>query len=371
VSLADFLEELAPTFVDERLVAKPQLRSCLGAARHFPDAAMLGLIGLEIYLKSDRPADLLVCATRGQKGPAWLARLIRDGSEQERPIIGEGLTRLAEEWVRTSGSLAGMDCLWLEVDSPSRSAVGGESIRRASVFFGSTAAGLSSMWTPQGTVEEAVSMICGGKALSGALLTSRLLSARLERPAWICQVGVMLSRGEPAELRLCILCPDVSVHGRLLSILGVGEDTRMRAAELLTELGPGLAYLAIDVDASAGGIRDRLGLEMYPIRLDEPMTPAAWVRLVDGLVRLQLCTAQEGAGLLSYPRVSRGFEDLLSRLTKSTRRNELLGSRVGNVFVAGIHHVKVTVPPRGRMSAKAYLAIWRDRQLRATTTPLH
>jgi hypothetical protein len=116
------------------------------------------------------------------------------------------------------------------------------------------------------------------------------------------------------------------------------------AAEWTTHVG-----LSLDVGE---GVEPRLGLEMLNWT-KPPSPPSAWRACLRTLVERGLCLPEKARDLLHYPGIAHERGDRWpDTITTSPDYRE----RVVRTLTRSLLHVKVTVPPDGPLTAKAYLA---------------
>jgi hypothetical protein len=330
--------------------ARARLRALLAPC----PTTLSSLFGFECRLgEAAAEADFAVCIGRR---PGEAESLAAWAAAQGDTGVWPRLARLA---AALQADAAPMHNCWLEFD------VAGAPVAIPSVFVGSRnltrtpqapGGGLAASCAWLGTM---VALLRGEEALPAALECHiAAVLAALPPGASMYQVGAMTARAG-APVRLCLRgLPMTAIPGFLARAGWRGE-----VEQALTRLAGMVDDVRLGLDVTEAGIGPRLGLECYlnpDARLAKRL-PA----LVAALIARGLCLEANGIGLLAWPGLT--HERRHAAIWPASLRAGAPGE--GNLFRRWVHHVKVTLEPGGKPTAKAYLAAAnetvRDATLRA------
>jgi hypothetical protein len=162
-------------------------------------------------------------------------------------------------------------------------------------------------------------------------------------------LGLMLARA-PASTRACLSMPSRQLLD-FLGRAGYHVDVRVHAMARLAMQHNDRVVLHLDLDA---GRDSTIGLELKPVRDD------GWPALLAALEHERLCTTQERAALLDFPRKA----GMARRGCKLGSPDELSGRAPQRwmdadafAFARRLNHVKLVCAPGQAPAAKAYLHI--------------
>ena len=165
-------------------------------------------------------------------------------------------------------------------------------------------------------------------------------------------IGTMLARRTQA-IRLCFQgIPPGEISAFLRAIEWPGDHAA--AGALLDDLCPLVDRAHVDLDLS-DALLPTLGLECFYDDRRPPALEPRWARFVDWLVAEGLCLPDKGEALLAWPGRLHAFEQFSETSITESYFDKILG------------HVKVTLTPDGRRSAKGYFGAWRAFSRTATT----
>jgi|GEM_PF-433882 len=356
ILLDDYLRPLGPQ-LDPELISPESFRRILKIARRLPGVLASNLFGFECCLGADTPAaDFLVCATAAH-GRRELLDLLGSSAEAARELLAHPVWRavaaFVAQWSDPASLLhTGADRVWLEFDVDGGGDPVNDSLPIPSVFFGPEWGPASIPDGPLAVTERALSVLTE-RPLPVAVRERIATCFRALPPgARIHQVGAMLSR--PSDVfRLCVegLLPEqvVPYLGRI-GWEGNAGDLDRRARQLSSVA----MFASLDVDVGET-ILPKVGLECAGRQIAPDVRGMDWPLLMEHLVAAGLCTPARHAMI-------RAYEGYLSEATAGDlwpaglrRAAGLVGPRAINLFVRGIHHVKLTYRPDQPVEAKAYL----------------
>jgi hypothetical protein len=175
----------------------------------------------------------------------------------------------------------------------------------------------------------------------------QLIATSLPDNAQLFQFGIMSSRQVPI-VRICInhiAYDDIIPFLKRSNWKGNVDDFRA----LIDCLKLLVTSVAIDLDVSANGIEEKIGLECY---MDWGCEDASqWLPLLTFLRDRQLLKAEKMEGLLGFPRNR--------KLALSDQFNDDLTDTVYQIFYQNIYHIKLTYTDSELIEAKAYLGVYR------------
>jgi len=293
-------------------------------------------IGLECCISRDPTAvDLAVRVCRGSEAYVSLADTVSRGGAGIVDLVGKGICTFVRAWAEPSSELNRyVDEIWLEFDDPSP---GGGVTQLPSVFFSTYGSKLAAKWI----ADRAICLLLDRPVPDAIRVGLARCSAFLPADGRPFHVGLMLSRGDPTSVRLCIEgIPPGEIVPYLLS-LGWAENKRV-AGDLIKELAVLADNIALDLDASAT-VGRKIGLECC-VADDADRRAAFFDYLVaHGLARRTAVDA--------LARTCGGFFGLLEEEERTDG-----GSLVEVVWQSlNLAHVKIILEDGIASSSKAYL----------------
>ena len=292
--------------------------------------------GVECRLRAEElSADLSFCIAVAGGGRAELAR----GAPAERVAAGadtgtQGVARFLDRWCDPGSSLHDqVPSVWLEFDHEPM-------LRRSPVPFlvfriadhlpdGTTAGpgGDTLATVVRDGLEALIGRVDGG-CMDGI---ARDLAA-LPANGRLVHVAAMPHRGSES-VRLIVSMRRSEIGGFIGRVRWRGASEGL--ARTLTDLWPGDDTLAVHLDVG-NEVDGRIGIEFY--LSTPPVDDPRWRRLLDALVRLELCSPTKRDAVAAWP----GPEPAEGAAPVGGLLRQLL--------------VKLVVAPDGPFEAKAYLA---------------
>ena len=336
--LPDLLRPLIP----RALLDGPGWDRWLACAAELPEVGSAGSLGCEFRLGEDAPAADLFLVVR--PGSPFARRFIREGEAAPPGSAAAALARYLAEigqagstlHDRIAGTMLEYDLaetpagrrpdpgVFLKVRLAESSEPHDERPRPLPIAVLAGAVG----WTDDGELRR---------------WADRVLEA-LPPNGRVAHVGALPGR-TPRALRLVAQGIGRDEVGGVLERLGRRGSIRP-ATEILADLGEVLPRFRLSVDAAAGGLSPRIGLELYHAgswsgERDGWLTTGRsdWGPVVERLARRGWCLPAKAQGLLEWCALDKMFD----------RRGVFL-------VLKGINHVKLTVTD-GEAAAKAYAGV--------------
>lgn len=238
--------------------------------------------------------------------------------------------------------------IWLEFDVDGKL----DQIPIPSCFFGSHTITASTLIPyPHEWVNQIAIPLLRGYALSSTV-EQKLFQCVNALPAdvYVFQVGLMLAR-QSEMLRICLrgISPEQIIE--YLSQIGwSGSIDNLKI--LLQELSTYTERIDLDLDVDEGGVAAKIGLECYlPL---QPKFEPRWISFLDYLVKIGLCLPQKQEALLTYPGYVREKQHRDMMPSHLLKVSQFLGKNYENVFMRGLHHIKVVYQSEQAIEAKAY-----------------
>jgi hypothetical protein len=348
-SLTEYLALVKP-YVSSDLIDGESWSDIEAIARYLP-CQITNFFGFECRLGTEAAkADFLLCIGAAEIGQKILTN---DSSLPEtllREPVWSQIRNFVTHWQNQDSPLhSNVNNIWLEFD------VDGKLDRTPipSCFFGSESiqAAPSVIPYPQTWVTQSAIKLLRGDALSPALEEQLFCCVNaLPTGVYVFQVGLMLTR--PANLvRICLrgISPE-QILDYLSQIGWSGATDTLKI--LLHELSTHTDRIDLDLDVGETGVAGKIGLECY-LALQPKFQPR-WISFLDYLVQVGLCLPQKREALLTYPGYVRekSHQELMpSHLLKLS---QFLGPNHENVFMRGLHHIKVVYECDRATEAKAY-----------------
>lgn len=263
----------------------------------------------------------------------------------EKACIWSKLRGFAHNWLDNEHWSANyIRNIWLEFDSASLNKGAGidELLKTPSLFWGPNPNKPIPYhgWT---SMIEEISRF--HETIAEAKLICDFISV-LPESAHLFQLGMMISRSQPV-LRLCINRISPEKIPDCLDRMGwQGNLTALR--RYLNTFAPFFKSMAVDLDLTPDGLREKLGLECY---LDTwgDCASEPWNPCFDFLVELGLCLPWKRDALLAYP-----------RRTRMSQKRDIREKGISYpVLYQDIHHIKLTFTSGDVQEAKAYIGVHR------------
>jgi hypothetical protein len=295
-------------------------------------------------------ADFLLCIGAAEVGQKILTSESALPERLLKEPVWKQIRNFATCWQNQTSPLhSNVDNIWLEFD------VDGH-LNQApipSCFFGSQTihAESSTIPYPHTWVTQTAIQLLRGHSLSSAVEKQlfRCLEA-LPTGVYVFQVGLMLAR-QSDMVRICLrgISPGKIID--YLSEIGWSGSTDALKT-LLQELSTYVERIDLDLDVSESGVAAKIGLECY-LTL-QPKYEPRWISFLDYLVKVGLCLPQKREALLTYPGYVREKNHRNQWPSHLLKLSQFLGQNHENVFMRGLHHIKVVYQSEKAIEAKAY-----------------
>jgi hypothetical protein len=295
-------------------------------------------------------ADFLLCIGAAEVGQQVLTsdsvlpqRLLAE------PVWGQ-IRDFTNAWQdRTSPIHTNVHNIWLEFDVDGNSDV----TPIPSCFFGAetiqaTSSSLSAShpWMTQ----TAIPLLRGHPLLPAVEQQLFRCLDTLPTGVQVFQVGLMLAR-QSELVRICLRGISPTQIIEYLSQIGwSGAIDRLQT--LLAAVSTQIDRIDLDLDIGAAGVAAKIGLECY-LTL-QPNYEPRWTSFLDYLVKIGLCLPQKQAALLTYPGYMREKNHRDIWPSHLLRLSQFMGQNHENVFMRGLHHIKIVYQAESAIEAKAY-----------------
>jgi len=348
-SLTEYLALVKP-YVSSKLIDAESWCDIEAIARHLP-SQITNFFGFECRLGTEAAkADFLLCIGAAEVGQKILASESALSDCLLREPIWSQIRNFVTCWQNKDSPLhSNVNNIWLEFDVDGKL----DQTPIPSCFFGSQTihAASSVIPYPHTWVTQTAIQLLRGHVLSPALEEQlfRCVNA-LPTGVYVFQVGLMLAR--PSDLvRICLrgISPEQILD--YLSQIGWSASTDTLKT-LLQELSTYTDRIDLDLDVGETGVAAKIGLECY-LALQPKFEPR-WMSFLDYLVKIGLCLPQKREPVLTYSgyvREKKQPELMPSHLLKLS---QFLGQNHENVFMRGLHHIKVVYQSDQAIEAKAY-----------------
>jgi hypothetical protein len=336
--------ELPLRFVDTRLIDEAARRRLHERVGHYPQKLAYGAIIFECRLAEANDVVDVSCSLSskvGNKGAILDLEVADADAGAERWRAAQAFLHQAAH--SASGFWSRIDNFWLEFDADAASPS----------FFCHLKVGPSEdSPTELETALQLTDGLAGGNVERAVKENVAHLFSQLHPDQSVASIGWMFGRASRA-IRANVICSSVRSALDLLERLNLLE-TASQAAPLLDPYRKLVSYLVVDLDVHER-ISPRVGFELFVFKLLDDSDPKG-TQMLDILEGQGLCTPQKGRALRRYPsRVNWGQspEDW-----PEPRHMSFLASLLARslVCVRLLNHVKITLGPDEKPSAKAYLA---------------
>ena len=338
------------------LVSKDNFKEILDVARLFP-GNLTSFLGFECRLGvPDSRADWAF-AISGLNGDRYvLVNLLKDGylpGQLLNQIEWRQIKDFAKAWADPESVLNDkVQCFWLEFDMPD----GGFDIPIPCVFFGPTK-------LPEGVsvndyknydwLTKMALPLLRGQPLSKAIeLNLESCIERMPKDTTLFQIGTLLSRSETG-VRLYINKIQPKDIIPYLNSIGWFDETG-EFTKLVKDVKEMADRFVISFDVNEDGIGSRLGLELsFDSKVFQKET--RWNKLLDYLVKKDLCLSEKRDALLNYPGSEKESTGGIMEPLKAASGN--LNNIFSSTIVKYISHIKIVYQPGEVLEAKAYPAV--------------
>jgi hypothetical protein len=301
--------------------------------------------GLECRLGEVQPrADILFEIKRNSPGHRLISG--QEPSSFDR-LSGEfavwaRMRDFARRWAdEDQPGMAEIHNLWLEFDSATASDLDDAAalVASPSLFWGTDVSAQTSPDKLHPLFEEMAKFY--GDIIVPEYLFDVVRS--LPQGAVFFQAGMMISRQQPV-VRLCVNKLSGADSLKWLADIGWPGDID-KLATLFDHLRPAVDNVALDLDLSASGVHQILGLECYQPWAE--MDATQWMPLFDMQVDWELSRQDKASAVLAYP--GRGM----------SLKDNVIGDATHTFYAMNIHHLKLVFRDARVDEAKAYLGLHR------------
>ncbi|WGV27159.1 hypothetical protein [Halotia branconii] len=348
-SLTEYLTLVKP-YVSSQLIDTESWDNIEAIANLLP-SQLTNFFGFECRLGTETAkADFLLCIGAAEVGQKILTSQTAFSDDLLKEPVWRQIRNFANCWQsQTSPLYSNVDNIWLEFD------VDGHLDRSPipSCFFGSqTIHALSSnvSYPHKWVTQTAIQLLRGHSLLP--IVEKQLFRCLEALPThvYVFQVGLMLAR-QSDMVRICLRSISPAQIIDYLSYIGwSGSIDGLKT--LLQELSIYVERIDLDLDIGEAGVAAKIGLECY-LTL-QPKYEPRWRAFLDYLVKVGLCFPQKQEALLTYPGYVREKNHQNYWPSHLLKLSQFLGQNHENVFMRGLHHIKVVYQSERTIEAKAY-----------------
>jgi hypothetical protein len=365
-SLTEYLTLVKP-YVSSQLIDQESWSDIEAIANLLP-SQITNFFGFECRLGTEAAkADFLLCISAAEVGQKILTSELALGDRLLKEPVWQQIRNFTNSWQnQTSPLYSNVNNIWLEFDVESHS----DQTPIPSCFFGS-----QTIYAPSSTIPDAHTWVTQNAI---QLLRGHSLPPTVEKQLFRClealptrvhifQVGLMLAR-QSDMVRICLrgISPG-QIIDYLTHIGWSGSTDGLKT--LLQELSIYVERIDLDLDVGEAGVSAKIGLECY-LTL-QPKYEPRWISFLDYLVKVGLCLPQKREALLTYPGYVREKNHRHEWPSHLLKLSGFLGQNHENVFMRGLHHIKVVYQSEKAIEAKAYCWVTHSLLKKQTNQPLH
>jgi Rps23 Pro-64 3,4-dihydroxylase Tpa1-like proline 4-hydroxylase len=361
-SLTEYLTLVKP-YVSSQLIDTESWFHIEAIANLLP-SQLTNFFGFECRLGTEAAkADFLLCIGAAEVGQKILTSESALCDSLLKEPVWQQIRNFTSCWQNQTLPLhSNVDNIWLEFDVDGHL----DQAPIPSCFFGSQtihAASSTHTWVTQNAIQ-----LLRGHSLPLAVEKQlfKCLEA-LPTNVYVFQVGLMLARRSDM-VRICLrgISPGQIID--YLSQIGWSGSTD-GLKTLLEELSIYVERIDLDLDVGETGVAAKIGLECY-LTL-QPKYEPRWMSFLDYLLKVGLCLPQKRDALLTYPGYVREKNHRNQWPSHLLKLSQFLGPNHENVFMRGLHHIKVVYQSERAIEAKAYCWVTHSLLSKQADYPTH